>query len=437
MPRPRRNRPPDPSRVQSMTDGLAVATVSGAPRPESGLSPSEHDDMFAIPRLDGKAAPLVISGTDSARPEGPVTLPGPEDASPSVTGTLLGSVEGEWASRMDAICADIEAMEIPPVVVDVPPEGSMLPWVVTYVNARGGEMDGPSGTEPDEPIDAGGYEDPPIACGTFTATASEMDELTRTDERLRPLGAALRAAREASGRTMGDIAQTLGVSVVWVSDVERGRVLPDVTELGRICDAIGTGRDEQNDIEDEWLRATGTPILGYAITDSTPNEDGTHSVWVRLGDAPLDADEEARASYPVTSLSPETRATIEAMQPLRPFSGHQSPEKWSSTPEERRAATVAGVLADPLAALEVYRAVATGRVRIAEWSTTGWRRGELVPVQGGEAIGRIYPTPNGGWAGRVADRIEEFDREEEARVSVATRLEGVGWTVLPPSGRKR
>lgn len=52
--------------------------------------------------------------------------------------------------------------------------------------------------------------------------------------------------REAVGKSMGDLAEHLGVSVVHVSDVERGTVPPFKAELvTRAADYLGADRVEQ------------------------------------------------------------------------------------------------------------------------------------------------------------------------------------------------
>jgi hypothetical protein len=87
---------------------------------------------------------------------------------------------------------------------------------------------------------------------------------------------------------------------------------------------------------------------------------------------------------------------------------------------------------DPLEALTpaechaVYRAVQSGRVRIAEW------QGFALQALTGSPIGSVYALPNGGCAGRTGGRIEEFGTEAEARAAVEGRAAEVGWTVVAP-----
>ncbi|MGR3313787.1 helix-turn-helix domain-containing protein [Roseovarius indicus] len=57
--------------------------------------------------------------------------------------------------------------------------------------------------------------------------------------RLRTLGADLRALRKARGRTLSDLAETLGRSVGWLSQVERDLSEPSISDLRQIAEAQG------------------------------------------------------------------------------------------------------------------------------------------------------------------------------------------------------
>ena len=71
----------------------------------------------------------------------------------------------------------------------------------------------------------------------------------------------------------------------------------------------------------------------------------------------------------------------------------------------------------------VYRAVQSGRIRIAEWT------GRALQTVTGSLIGNVYALPNGGYAGRTGGRIEEFATEAEARAAVEGHAAEAGWTV--------
>ena len=57
-------------------------------------------------------------------------------------------------------------------------------------------------------------------------------------ERVRTLGADLRALRKARGLTLVDLAETLDRSVGWLSQVERGMSEPSVTDLRHLAAAL-------------------------------------------------------------------------------------------------------------------------------------------------------------------------------------------------------
>lgn len=57
--------------------------------------------------------------------------------------------------------------------------------------------------------------------------------------RLRTLGADLRALRKARGLTLTDLAETLGRSVGWLSQVERDLSEPSISDLRQIAKALG------------------------------------------------------------------------------------------------------------------------------------------------------------------------------------------------------
>lgn len=54
------------------------------------------------------------------------------------------------------------------------------------------------------------------------------------------LGGRLRDRREAEGLTLAALAQGSGMSLSYLSDVERGRRLPALDALDRVCAALGT-----------------------------------------------------------------------------------------------------------------------------------------------------------------------------------------------------
>ena len=53
------------------------------------------------------------------------------------------------------------------------------------------------------------------------------------------LGDALRRARLEQGRTLADVARAAGVSMQYLSEVERGRKDPSSEILAAVCDGLG------------------------------------------------------------------------------------------------------------------------------------------------------------------------------------------------------
>jgi transcriptional regulator with XRE-family HTH domain len=69
--------------------------------------------------------------------------------------------------------------------------------------------------------------------------ADEVDQVRTKDPLLRSLiGAALRRTRQEQRRTLADVADAAGVSVPYLSEIERGRKEPSSEVLGAVCDAL-------------------------------------------------------------------------------------------------------------------------------------------------------------------------------------------------------
>ncbi len=62
----------------------------------------------------------------------------------------------------------------------------------------------------------------------------------RLPPELRELGAAIQAQRQARGVTQRDLARALGVSVAYVSLIERGRRNPPYTTVVELARALST-----------------------------------------------------------------------------------------------------------------------------------------------------------------------------------------------------
>lgn len=65
-------------------------------------------------------------------------------------------------------------------------------------------------------------------------------------------GAAVRQAREERGIAQGVIADAAGISLTYLSLVERGENTPTLTVVFRICDALGVSPSEL--LDDVWRR---------------------------------------------------------------------------------------------------------------------------------------------------------------------------------------
>ena len=69
------------------------------------------------------------------------------------------------------------------------------------------------------------------------------------------VGAAARAARVRLGLTQADVAERVGIAMEVYSRMERGKVLPSVTTLRRLCQVLRIGADTLLGLEVEALEA--------------------------------------------------------------------------------------------------------------------------------------------------------------------------------------
>lgn len=86
-----------------------------------------------------------------------------------------------------------------------------------------------------------------------------------SDPDRRAFGARLRALRKAAGKTMRDVADDLGVSTVYVSDVERGNRAPFHPEV--VCQVA------------DLLRAERKPLLTLAASSRVGFEAQRSASW--------------------------------------------------------------------------------------------------------------------------------------------------------------
>lgn len=69
-------------------------------------------------------------------------------------------------------------------------------------------------------------------------------------ERALALGAAIRAAREQAGLSQEEVARHLELPPMTYSGIERGRLLPSVTMLTRLCVLLKLDPDTLPDLRD-------------------------------------------------------------------------------------------------------------------------------------------------------------------------------------------
>lgn len=75
------------------------------------------------------------------------------------------------------------------------------------------------------------------------------------------IGAVLRRVRTGQGRTLHDVARAAGVSVPYLSEVERGRKEPSSEVLAAICRALGLDLIDLLELaREELVRARVAPV---------------------------------------------------------------------------------------------------------------------------------------------------------------------------------
>ncbi|MFP2932130.1 helix-turn-helix domain-containing protein [Pyxidicoccus sp. 3LG] len=84
------------------------------------------------------------------------------------------------------------------------------------------------------------------------------------------VGAAARAARARLGLTQADVAERVGIAMEVYSRMERGKVLPSVTTLRRLCQVLRIGADTLLGLE---VEALDPPLEEGAPTNAPPGED--------------------------------------------------------------------------------------------------------------------------------------------------------------------
>ncbi|QSQ21625.1 helix-turn-helix transcriptional regulator [Pyxidicoccus parkwayensis] len=83
------------------------------------------------------------------------------------------------------------------------------------------------------------------------------------------VGTAARAARVGLGLTQADVAERVGIAMEVYSRMERGKVLPSVTTLRRLCQVLRIGADSLLGLEVAALN----PAMEELAPISAPGED--------------------------------------------------------------------------------------------------------------------------------------------------------------------
>jgi len=90
-----------------------------------------------------------------------------------------------------------------------------------------------------------------------------------TDEKIGEFGEKLREARLSSGKSMSQVARSIGVTTVYYSEVESGRkrpFSPANIDFGRLAAELGANRGEL-----QQLAATERGTVEFKLADSPPH----------------------------------------------------------------------------------------------------------------------------------------------------------------------
>jgi transcriptional regulator with XRE-family HTH domain len=108
--------------------------------------------------------------------------------------------------------------------------------------------------------------------GPRREVSSRLGERQRQEQKLKiMLGKAARAARIRSGLTQADVAESIGTVTEVYGRMERGKLLPSVPTLFRLCLALQSGPHE---------------LMGFASGSGTRSGSGALKVPSSLGDTP-------------------------------------------------------------------------------------------------------------------------------------------------------
>lgn len=88
------------------------------------------------------------------------------------------------------------------------------------------------------------------------------------------LGATARSARMRAGLTQADVAERVGIATEVYGRLERGRMLPSVPTLWRLCSVLRTSSDEFLGLTNVPVAThPGEPLTPYDTEDSTDGDE--------------------------------------------------------------------------------------------------------------------------------------------------------------------
>ncbi|MFC8847230.1 MULTISPECIES: helix-turn-helix domain-containing protein [unclassified Micromonospora] len=104
----------------------------------------------------------------------------------------------------------------------------------------------------------------------------------------RVIGGVLRRVRQRQGRTLREVAEAAGVSLPYLSEVERGRKEASSEVLAAICRALGIGlsdllEEARDDLRRVERRVPAAPRAALARLDAVPPVGGETGPRLRLG----------------------------------------------------------------------------------------------------------------------------------------------------------
>ncbi|TDC82486.1 XRE family transcriptional regulator [Micromonospora sp. KC606] len=125
----------------------------------------------------------------------------------------------------------------------------------------------------------------------------------------RVIGGVLRRVRQRQGRTLREVAEAAGVSLPYLSEVERGRKEASSEVLAAICRALGISlsdllEEARDDLRRVERRVPAEPRAALARLDRAPAAREDAGPRLRIGFHAGTPTPEPRAAMPVTGSAP-------------------------------------------------------------------------------------------------------------------------------------